>query len=371
MALIDVIKYEGGNDTFVWKHPREDFNSEAQLIVHESQEAIVFKDGVASNVYGPGKYSIKSDNVPGIRGLISLVTGGDNPNHCEVYFINKAVSMNIHWGTATPMTVQDPVWTVPFQVQAFGQFSVRVGETKKLLLKLVGTMDSFTQTTLTEYFKALLMSRIKECISNQMIQKKRSFMEINSYLSEIEASVEKDIADAFTNYGLVLDSFLVQSIKIIQDETYHKIRDAIATQIGRTVEGITKQEELAYDVAKTQAANQGMSGNIANIGTGYAAAMTMGPVIGGMMGGALQPTMSGMNAVPGNAKKGPNLDFVTVKPQAVENVCRNCGKTIATPGNFCPHCGNPTGPNATVKCSNCGAEVIPGANFCAGCGTKV
>lgn len=38
--IVDVIKYEGDNSTFVWKHPCEDFNTNTQLIVHESQEAI-------------------------------------------------------------------------------------------------------------------------------------------------------------------------------------------------------------------------------------------------------------------------------------------------------------------------------------------
>ena len=62
MAIIDVIKYEGGNETLVWKHPREDYNAAAQLIVHETQEAIVFSDGQASKIYLPGKYTLQSDN---------------------------------------------------------------------------------------------------------------------------------------------------------------------------------------------------------------------------------------------------------------------------------------------------------------------
>ena len=40
--IADIIKYEGDNSTFIWKHPSEDFNSLTQLIVHESQEAIFF-----------------------------------------------------------------------------------------------------------------------------------------------------------------------------------------------------------------------------------------------------------------------------------------------------------------------------------------
>ena len=145
MAIIDVIKYEGGNNILVWKHPKEDFNTSAQLIVHESQEAIVFKDGRASDPYLAGKYTIETENIPGVLRLVGLVTGGISPNHYEIYYINKAYSMDIPWGTATPWTIQDPSLQIPFEMQAHGQFAVRVEDSKKLVLKLVGTMKRFTQ----------------------------------------------------------------------------------------------------------------------------------------------------------------------------------------------------------------------------------
>lgn len=87
MAIIDVIKYEGGNNVLVWKHVKEDFNTSAQLIVHESQEAVIFKDGQASEPYRAGKHTIQTENIPGIRRVVGLVTGGVSPNHYEVYYI--------------------------------------------------------------------------------------------------------------------------------------------------------------------------------------------------------------------------------------------------------------------------------------------
>lgn len=63
MTLIDVIKYEGGNNVLVWKHPKEDFNTSAQLIVHESQEAVVFKDGIALGPYSAGKHTLETENI--------------------------------------------------------------------------------------------------------------------------------------------------------------------------------------------------------------------------------------------------------------------------------------------------------------------
>ena len=47
MALAEVIQYEGDNKTFIWKHPRGEFNWGSQLIVHESQEAVFFMNGQA------------------------------------------------------------------------------------------------------------------------------------------------------------------------------------------------------------------------------------------------------------------------------------------------------------------------------------
>ena len=64
MAIIDVIKYEGTNDTFVYKHSCEDFNAGSQLIVHESQEAIFFRDGKAMDRFGAGKHTLVTESLP-------------------------------------------------------------------------------------------------------------------------------------------------------------------------------------------------------------------------------------------------------------------------------------------------------------------
>lgn len=64
MKIVDLIKYEGDNKTFVWKHPSEDFNTLSQLVVHESQEALLFKDGQALDLFGPGRHTLHTKNIP-------------------------------------------------------------------------------------------------------------------------------------------------------------------------------------------------------------------------------------------------------------------------------------------------------------------
>ncbi len=90
-----VIQYEGDNSTFVWKHPTEDFYTGSQLIVHESQEAIFFMNGQALDLFGPGRHTLETQNLPQVSRLFRKPLGGDTPFHCEVYYINKTEQMAI------------------------------------------------------------------------------------------------------------------------------------------------------------------------------------------------------------------------------------------------------------------------------------
>jgi len=376
MAIVDVIKYEGGNDVLVWKHPKEDFNIAAQLIVHETQEAIIFKDGEAKDLYKPGKYTIETENIPGVRRVVSLVTGGVSPNHYEVYFINRAYSMNVFWGTTTPITIQDPVWQVPFKMRSHGQFAVRVDDSRKLLIKIVGTTKKFTQSTLTDHFKGLLMSRIKDYISNMMVQKQHSFLEINSYLTEISDDIKEKIAIVFANYGLAIEEFFVESINIEEDEVYDDIRKSMATRAKRKMEGYTYAEERSFDVAETQAGNEGTAGNVAGVGIGMGVGLGAGQVMGGMMNKAMQPMVNSMNVPnPQAPMSTANSDFGVLTPTPKteshknENICTVCNSVLQHDSAFCSKCGGKVGSPVNL-CPKCNAELQKDAAFCHKCGAK-
>lgn len=376
MAFIDIIKYEGDNNILVWKHPREDFNTAAQLIVHESQEAIVFKDGEASEAYAKGKYTIESDNIPGIRRIVGLVTGGISPNHCEVYFINKAYSMNVYWGTATPWTIQDPSLQIPFSMRAHGQFAVKVIDSKQLLLKLVGTMTSFTQRTIADYFKGIFINRIKDHVSNVMINENIGYAQINSRLSQLSGQVAPQLAAVMKKYGLALDEFVIESISIVEDEAYAKIREAQANRAARIIEGTTIHEEQGYNVAMAAAQNTGTGGQMGQMMTGIAAGAAVAPAIGGVMRNVMQP----MNTTSGGASA-PRVDQFSmgvVHSQGTVTVegeitCPSCGAKQQPGSRFCNQCGVRIASAAEEEttCPICGAKLPLNSKFCNSCGTKL
>ena len=129
--IAEIIKYEGDNSTFIWKHPSEDFNSMTQLIVHESQEAIFLLNGQALDLFGPGRYTLETQNVPKIGKFLNRATGGETPFHCEVYFINKTVQMALKWGTDSKARYIDPESGLPLELGASGQHESHGGRFAK------------------------------------------------------------------------------------------------------------------------------------------------------------------------------------------------------------------------------------------------
>ena len=371
MAIMEVIKYEGGNDVLVWKHPKEDFNTSAQLIVHETQEAIVFRDGTASSIYRAGKHTIETENIPGVRKLVSLVTGGVSPNHYEIYFINKAYSMNVFWGTTTPITIQDPVWQVPFRMRSHGQFAVRVEDSRKLIMKLVGTTSSFTQSTITEHFKGLLMSRIKDYISNMMVQQGLSFLEINSYLTVISDGIKAQIAPIFSAYGLIVEEFFLESINIEEDAVYQKLRESMGQCAIRKMEGYDYDKERTYNILQAQAENPGSNGQMAGMAVGAASGVVAGQMIGGMMQNSMQPVLN-RNIGMGTPPSTQNSEFGVLKPRPVLQVsyCRSCGTELGEGVAFCYKCGTPVQPAGDI-CPYCKKTLPANSSFCSYCGQKL
>ena len=373
MAIIDVIKFEGGNNVLVWKHPKEDFNTSAQLIVHETQEAIVFKDGKASEPYLAGKYTIETENIPGIRRIVNLVTGGITPNHYEVYFINKSYSMDVHWGTASDWIVQDPSLQIPFKAQARGQFAVKVVDSKQLLLKLVGTTTSFTQRALQDYFCEIMISRIKDCISNLIISENISHAELSSKLVSISESVSPKLAEMFAKYGLSLEEFIVEGINIKEDKAYEAVREAMVDRAADTIRGVSEQEKWQYDVAKTQAQNQGTAGQMQQIFTGMAAGAAVGPAMGNMINNVMQP--NNISAVQ-NQKNQFSMGVVGKKIANQENnndlICAKCGAMLAPNSRFCSQCATPVEQEeGQLSCPVCGKNLPTGSKFCCYCSTKL
>lgn len=218
MAIIEVVKYDGPPGVFAWKYPEQELGTWTQLIVNESQEAILFKGGQALDSFTAGRHTLSTANIPVLSSIVNLPFGGKSPFTAEVWFVNKLNSMNVKWGTSSPLQLQDPKYNVMVSVRSFGQFGVRIDDARKFLLKLVGTLPRFDQETMLSYFRGLLMSNINELISSYLVHKKISVLEINAYVVEISRHIQGRLAPAFLDNGIELNNFYIDSINIPEDD---------------------------------------------------------------------------------------------------------------------------------------------------------
>lgn len=237
--VAEIIKYEGDNSTFIWKHPLEDFNSFTQLIVHESQEAIFFMNGQALDQFGPGRYTLETQNVPLLGKILNRLTGGESPFHCEVYFINKTVQMAVKWGTDTKVRFLDPTYGVPLEIGASGEMNLMVLDARKLLLKLVGTTNGiawgddlknpdkrgFTQS-LKDAFRPMISTAVKTNLSRSIKAKNINILEVDENLGILSEALRNSILPGFEEYGLTIPEFYVTSVLLPEgDQSFERIRE--------------------------------------------------------------------------------------------------------------------------------------------------
>ena len=225
--IAEIIKYEGDNSTFIWKHPCEDFNSLTQLIVHESQEALFFRDGKALDLFGAGRYTLATQNLPALEKLYKLPTNTDEVFHSEVYFINMTTQMGIKWGTDSKVRLFDPASGLHIEIGASGEFNLRVINSRKFLLKVVGTADSFIQAEIAEgpssakqygvksavaHFKSLILTKVKAFLARAIKENDINILEIDAHLDEISDYLRIQINEVLDEYGLFMPEFFVTTI---------------------------------------------------------------------------------------------------------------------------------------------------------------
>lgn len=318
--IAEIIKYEGDNSTFIWKHPCEDFNSLTQLIVHESQEAIFFMNGQALDLFGPGRYTLETENIPKIGKVLNRTTGDKTPFHCEVYFINKAEQMAIKWGTDSKVQYVDPTYGFPISIGASGEMSLRAEDSRKLLVKLVGTENYLGQQQLIGFFRAFLMTRVKTYIAQVIKANAINIFEIDENLTAFSENIHKLLIPDFADYGIALERFFVTNIvKPDGDRQYEKFKelhfrqyadiaeatlrqkmdliyaqteaqkvviDSQAQATKRAQEGYTYAQERGFDVAEKVAQNEAV-GQFTNMGVGLGTMAGVGGAVGGVVGNAV------------------------------------------------------------------------------------
>ena len=290
----DVIKNSGSGDLLIWRQPEEDFNTNSTLIVMPGEEAIFIKGGVIEETFDNGTYKLSTQNYPFISRLRNAFTGGISTFNCVVYFVRKAHSMEILWGTTSPIQVRDKLLGIATKIRARGAYKIQVDNPQKFLTKLIGNNVNMMaqQELLDDYFANEFQSKIKASITRAVNETQTELLGIEARLEEFSGTVEPFLGEVFEDYGLKMVKFSIAALDLDDDELRRrydeigmdaiaKMRNAQADRGAMDILGNDWGRQQAANILGTLAANPG-AGGVAAAGAGIGMGVAAGGVFGNM-----------------------------------------------------------------------------------------
>lgn len=313
MALVDRIKYDAVSDEqLVWKYPLEDICIGAQLIVNQSQEALFFKGGQALDTFGPGTHTLTTGNLPLLNKLVNLPFGGETPFSAEVWFINRHAKRDLLWGTRSPIPLIDPVYGFPVNVRAFGQWGIRVVDSRSLVTQLVGTLKDLSSDKIDAYFMGEIVQQLSDALSKYFVERNVSIFQANARLNELSIAIADAVRAEFKRFGLEVVNFNLERISIPSEDMlkFQEIlgRKMEIDQLSKAQVGPGYTTARSFDVLEKVASTEGgTAGGLLAGGLGAGIGLGAGLPVGHQIGQALgvqpsQPQASSVASVDPLAK---------------------------------------------------------------------
>lgn len=419
---ISVVKGDIPNNVFVWKHPIEDFKLGSQLIVHASQEAIFFRDGVSYDVLGAGRYTLEKNVIPALNEVYKLPEDSDVAIHTEVYFINKTVQTGILWGTPSKVRIMEPTLNFPVEIGARGSFNLEVCDSKKLVMKLVGTASGLNQKEIVdgglgydlEYvrgkFADMIAMNVTSMLARILTENKINLLTVDTMKAEIARLLEVVINKGLLEFGLQIPNgqfYVTDIVTPENDPNYVRMKKQYLASLDLKDDEITKariiskgdveltgkqvEAKLAYfdthtEIDLSKIATQGAVDDTKIMAVGSAEidkinAQSVAETTKILAGSSADSVVIGAKSeaerikLEGHAAVAVYRDMAMAEAEALKakdgdyekETDRIVGQKLAEKG-ITINVNLPSGPEKWT-CASCGKEGIT-SNFCPDCGAK-
>jgi membrane protease subunit (stomatin/prohibitin family) len=316
---------------------RDEIMNGCQLIVAESQVAMLVSGGKIADVFEPGTHKLTTKNIPILTKLLSLPFDFESPYKADVYYVNTKQFLDLKWGTPSRVMMRDADFGV-VRIGARGKYSFRVNDAPTFMKEIFGTNREYSTSAIEEYLKSIIVSNFADALAEAKIPA----LDLAASYVELGDVVRQCVIEDFNKLGIAIVNVIVERITL--PEEVEKAMDQ------RSSIGVLKDEMNTFTQYQTaqairEAANNEGSG-AAGAGVGLGAGIAMGQ--------AMTNAMSNQNQNTQPSQNGPT--------------CPNCGVTYNPGAKFCSNCGNKLG--GKKFCTNCGNEITPNAKFCEHCGQK-
>ena len=294
--IFDVIEYANEMENeIVHRFPDNmsdgDYRLGSNIIVRDGQKVVFFRDGLALDVFGPGRHVIATANVPLLtQKLQDIFTSGKTVFPAEVYFVSMKEFANRKWGTPQPILIRNPGMGLGVALlQGYGSYGFEVKDPQQLILQVVGKKASFTIDAIEERLRIALLSKLQDTLNEWGA--KMAVPELMAKTIELGAFIQSLAEEEFNALGLTLKRFIIGNLKP-SEKSAQELRDMGMLDMA------TYTQLQAADSMRDAANNpSGGAGLTAGIGAG----MGIGNLMQQATSAAMQQQKAPANGAPSGA----------------------------------------------------------------------
>lgn len=358
MPIVEKVSWDyAGAEDIAYRFPKISLKYGSQVVVRENQWAIFFRDGKAYDVFGPGRHTITSNNIPLLTGVLKALRIIGDIFECEVIFVSNSQFRGNFGGTA----YSAPSGEVKYQAELgfYGYLLYKVEDPKLFVMEFFGNRGATTSQDVEDYIRGFVNERIIDDFGHY------DTFDVVKNVDTTTDKVSLKISDEAARIGLKIIDCVFEGVKIPEEAR-------------RFASGIGAQAMTMQYMKETAAELKGSGG-------GGAAAAGVGAGLGLTMPFMMAQQMQ-------QAQAGKTQEVVICQKCGAKNTagmkfCGNCGGSLApTPKTVCPKCQTPNPstmkfcgncgkplpqPAVEVSCSKCGTKNAPGTKFCGNCGEKL
>lgn len=296
--IFDVVEYPNEmSDELVHRFPEQgiaDLRIGSQIIVRESQRVVFFRDGKALDVFGPGRHTIVTANIPKLIDLIGKAFNDRTPFTAEVYYVSTKEFVDRKWGTPQPIIVKNPGMGLGVALlQGFGSYSFSISDPIQFVTQIVGAQGSYRMVDIENRLRNMLLSKLQDVLGETAA--KNSVVQLIGLTEELGAAVRAKAQDDFAAIGMLLKSYYIGNLKPSE-------KSAEELRAMGMLDMATYTQLQAADAMRDAAQNQsGGAGLTAGIGAGMGIGNIMNQALAGGMAAGGKPADAGSATAAGAA----------------------------------------------------------------------
>lgn len=331
MNVADVVRFQGNPYAFAWKAPQEDFGTWTQLEVSRYQEAVLCREGQSLDLFPCGTHTLTTGNIPLLNETLQFPFGERHIFHAQVWFVNKAYSLEVKWGTASPMAVTFPGRGKANLFRAFGTFQIQIADSRLFLDRLADRLPSYDREGMIGYFRPLFLQQMDTLVAAYLMENPAGPASFPSQRDRLAAFMSDRFRETLAGHGMQLCRFGIDSLTSAEEE----ISAPSARKRCPRCRGVMEQKQRFC---------------------GYC----------GMDTDSTLPAWEGETPCPHcGTPNGAGAKYCNGCGAAFQRECPHCGAALAgIRAKFCPECGE----SLQRFCPSCEAPLAGNPHYCPECG---